>query len=167
MSKEVYELTNPQKSIWLTEEYYRGTSINNICGNLIIREKVNFDKYEEAINIFVKMNDSFRLKFFLDGTTLKQYVSDYEKFNIEVIIVSSEEEVLELQKEIVSVPFQVLNSVLFKFKIIKFPNGSGGFIVNTHHLISDAATFALLGNNVTKIYSSLIKGEEIKYCQNS
>ena len=29
---ELYDLTNPQKSIWLTEQFYRGTSINVICG---------------------------------------------------------------------------------------------------------------------------------------
>ena len=30
--ENLYELTNPQKSIWLTEQYYKGTSVNNICG---------------------------------------------------------------------------------------------------------------------------------------
>ena len=44
MKKDVYELTNPQKSIWLTEEFYKGTAINNIGGNLLIREKVDFEK---------------------------------------------------------------------------------------------------------------------------
>ena len=82
MKKDVYELTNPQKSIWLTEEFYKGTAINNICGNLIIREKVNFEKFKKAINLFVKTNESFRLKFFIEDSTPKQYVSDYSEFNL-------------------------------------------------------------------------------------
>ena len=45
-NKEVYELTNPQKSIWYMEEYFKGTPINNICGNLTINESVDFEKNE-------------------------------------------------------------------------------------------------------------------------
>jgi hypothetical protein len=31
MEKDVYELTNAQKSIWNTELFYNGSNINNIC----------------------------------------------------------------------------------------------------------------------------------------
>ena len=41
MKKQTYELTNPQKSIWYTEEFYKGTPINNISGTVIIPKKVN------------------------------------------------------------------------------------------------------------------------------
>ena len=50
---KTYELTNPQKSIWLSEQYYKGTNINNICGVLSIHENVNFDILEKALNLFV------------------------------------------------------------------------------------------------------------------
>ena len=36
MKKDVYELTNPQKSIWMTEQFYSNTNINNIVGYLKI-----------------------------------------------------------------------------------------------------------------------------------
>ena len=29
-NKELFELTNPQKSIWYTEQFYNGTTVNNI-----------------------------------------------------------------------------------------------------------------------------------------
>ena len=35
-NKDVYELTNPQKSIWYMEEFFKGSNINNICGNITI-----------------------------------------------------------------------------------------------------------------------------------
>ena len=34
--EKLYNLTNPQKSIYLTEEYYKGTNINNATTALII-----------------------------------------------------------------------------------------------------------------------------------
>ena len=39
--KELYELTNPQKSIWVTEEFYKGTSIENIAGTAMISQEVS------------------------------------------------------------------------------------------------------------------------------
>jgi len=166
MKKDVYELTNPQKSIWLTEEFYKGTAINNICGNLIIREKIDFEKFIKAINLFVKTNESFRLKFFVDNSIPKQYVSDFSEFDLEIIDVKSDDEILKLQKETASEVFEVLDSLLFKFKIVRLPDGSGGFIINAHHLISDAATFAILATEIVKIYSSLINDTQFEYNTN-
>jgi len=166
MKKDVYELTNPQKSIWLTEEFYKGTSINNICGNLIIRKKMDFEKFKKAINLFVKTNQSFRLKFFVEDSIPKQYVSDYCEFEMEEINVESDNEILSIQKETANEVFEVIDSLLFKFKIVKLPDGSGGFIVNAHHLISDAATFAIIATEIVKIYSSLINKTEFEYNAN-
>ena len=55
-------LTNAQKSIWVTEQYYMGSSINNICGTATIQEKVDFEKLEEAIRIVCQKHDNFWLK---------------------------------------------------------------------------------------------------------
>jgi len=63
MSKNMYALTNPQKSIWLTEQFYKGTSIENITGTVIVSQKVDFKALEKAINLTVKNNDNFKLKF--------------------------------------------------------------------------------------------------------
>ena len=77
MSKNMYSLTNPQKSIWLTEQFYKGTSIENISGTATILEKVDFKKFEKAINLFIEKNDSFRLKFIAQNEEVKQYVEDF------------------------------------------------------------------------------------------
>ena len=52
--KHFYNLTDPQKSIWQTNEFYNGTSIGNIPGRANILEKVDFVKFEKAINLFIK-----------------------------------------------------------------------------------------------------------------
>lgn len=151
-----YELTNPQKSIWYMEEYYKGTAINNICGSLTISEKVNFEKFIQAIKTFVKQNKSFSIKLTLEEGTPKQYFSNVEDFNIETIELNSEKDIQKLEEEIVNKPFEIIDSLLFEFKVFKLPNGNGGFVVNCHHLISDACTFALIGNEIAKIYYNLI-----------
>ena len=161
MSKSMYSLTNPQKSIWLTEQFYKGTSIENITGTVIVSQKVDFKALEKAINLFVKNNDSFRLKFTVKDGIVMQYVDTFTEFNIELISVETDKDVKCLERKMCDTPFNTLDNFLFDFKLFKFPNGNGGFIINAHHLISDAWTAGLVVNEIMGYYEALIKGEEI------
>ena len=115
MSKRAYDLSNPQKAIWQTGEFYKGTSIENISGRATILEKVDFKKFEKAINLFIKKNDSFRLKFFIENSTVKQYVEDFSKFSFEKVNVFSEKDVKKIENELANYVFETINSYLFKF----------------------------------------------------
>lgn len=159
MEKQLYNLTNPQKSIWLTEQFYSGTSINNVSGMLSIDEKVNFDILEKAINIFVKNNDSMRIQISLKNNQPVQHISSYSEFVIDRLHVT--EETIEIEKQKFAIaPFNITNSELFEFIILQFPNGLGGFFVKTHHIISDAWSMSLIANQVIDIYSKLLFSEQ-------
>lgn len=161
MNTELYDLTNPQKSIWLTEQFYKGTAVNNICGTVLIDESVDFNSLYKAITIFVKNNNSFRIRLcFNENNEISQYFDDNFEINSDIAIFDNDIDLRVLEKEIVSIPFPLLNSQLFKIQFFKFPNNHGGFIVNAHHLISDACTASLVANQIMSLYSALIKGEE-------
>ncbi len=161
MNNNLYDLTNPQKSIWETEQFYKGMSIENITGCAIISQKVNFDSLKEAINLLVKKNESFRLKFILKDGIVKQYVDFYKEFDIETVLVSSDNDVKNLERQMCDTPFETLENFLFNFKMFKFKDGHGGFILNIHHLISDAWTMGLVVNEVIDFYNSIINNIEI------
>ena len=161
MEEKIYELTNPQKSIWLTEQYYNGTSINNICGSVLVKEKINIELFNLAINKFIENNDSFRLRFKLVDGNCYQYLANNEFINFEVINLKNKNDVSKISKEMVCVPFDFYESRLFDFKIFKLDNGNGGFIVNVHHIISDAATLSFVGTEIIDIYSKLLDNETI------
>ena len=57
-----YELTYPQKSIWITEQFYNGFSINHICGTATFHKKLDFKLLEKAIQIIVSQHQNFNLK---------------------------------------------------------------------------------------------------------
>ena len=161
MSKNMYALTNPQKSIWLTEQFYKGTSIENITGTVIVSQKVDFKALEKAINLTVKNNDNFRLKFTVKDTTVNQYVDDFTEFNIELISVETDKDLKSLERKVCDTPFNTLDNFLFDFKLFKFPDGHGGFIINAHHLIFDAWTTGIICNQIMGNYESLITNQEI------
>ena len=154
--KELYDLTNPQKSIWVTEEFYKGTSIENIAGTAVFSQEVNFDKLNEAINIFVKTNDSFRLKFIKDNGNIKQFIDDFSPFSFDTINVSTDKDIKKIEDELSKTPLQIINSYLFNLKFFKFENGHGGFVIVMHHLIVDAWAAGLVISRIIDIYDALL-----------
>ena len=154
--KNFYSLTNPQKSIWVTEEYYKGSAINNICGTALIKEKVNLRLLEKAIRTTLQNNDIFKIKFSMHDNEVMQYVSDY--VNSDIIYLRAKNN-LELQKtldEIVAIPFHLLDSYPYNFYIITFPNGNAAFCLNIHHILADSWTLGFLSRQVIKTYCAYL-----------
>ena len=161
MEQKMYNLTNPQRAIYLTEQFYKGTSIGNVCGTLLFKEKVDFTLLEKALNIFVERNDASRIKLKLIDTEPKQYIEKYSFFNIDLVEVKNKEELERVEENIISTPFELFDSLLFKFTIIKFPDGTGGYNANFHHMISDAWSMKIFIDEIVDTYTKLINNQEI------
>ena len=162
LKNNLYGLTNPQKSIWVTEKFYNNCSINNICGTAIIKEKVDFEKLSESIKIVCKKHDNFMLEIKIVDGNIKQMLSKEQEIEPEFINIESQEELEKEREKIVRTTFNLENSKLFKFYIFKFKNGEGAFMLNIHHLISDAWTLALICNEIIKTYSNLKQHKKIE-----
>lgn len=155
-------LTNSQKSIWVTEQYYKGSSVNNICGYAIIEEQIDLEKLERAIQIVCNKHDNFWLQLKIEDGEVKQVLSERKKIKIDTINVATQKDLEKEIEKIVRTPFKLENSELFKFYIYKFKNGQGGFMPNVHHIIADAWTMAIISNEVIQTYSELKQNKEIE-----
>ncbi len=153
--ENLYELTNPQKSIWLTEQYYKGTSVNNICGTVKLNFKIDFDVLRRAINLLIQNNDCLRIKFNIQNGIIKQFVSDYKFINIEIIDINTENEIKNIQNKLVSRVFDLENDYLFQFKIYRLPDGKGGYVLNIHHILGDSWCLGLISKEIIKAYNYL------------
>lgn len=163
MKNDVYELTNSQKSIWLTEQYLKNTSIGNITGRILIFEKINTEKLILSIKEFVRRNDSMRTKLFIENETPKQFFDDFDNlsdFPIAIHQVKSEQEATQLANTIAHTAFSLIENNLFKFDIFVFPNGKGGMIITIHHIIGDAWTSGLIVSGIMDLYESLINNNK-------
>ena len=170
MEKKLYNLTIPQKSILLTEQYYSNTNINNICGTAILSDKINFNFLEQAINIVIKNNESFRIKFINQNNELQQYIDDYTFQQIEIVKLNSIDEVNNLENTLLHQLYD-LEKKTYDFKIFKFPDSTGGFLLNIHHIISDSWTLGLTCRKIMQAYENLLNNipnqlvEEQSYSQ--
>ncbi len=162
MDKELYDLTNPQKSIWLTEQFHKDTNINNVCGVYLTSTSLNYDLFEKAIRLFINHHDSYQIRLTLSNGHIKQYFDNDTNFPIETVCINSEQDLLDLQEKENTHGFDLLNKRLFKITIFKFPDGHGGFIINASHIISDSWTSGIFANEVSKIYNKLKMGKDIQ-----
>lgn len=159
-NNEFYRLTTPQKSIFLTEQYYNKTNINNVSGYLHICESVNIDKLEIAINRFIKENEQFRARFFKDEKqTLNQYYENYKKEKIDIIKLKDIEEKEKYEKEFCNRKFNIIEEKPYRFCIYQLENGEGGILFSAHHLICDAWTISLLIDSIINTYSEKIENK--------
>lgn len=156
IENNIYYLTNPQKSIWLTEQYFPNTSLNVISGNILIEEKINTTLMEQAVNLYLQKNEEIRARIIVQDGVAKQYIKDYEFFKLNIISIHSQEELENHSKVIAHTPFSLIDSDLFKFTLFLYPDGHGALSTTLHHLISDAWGLSLFIKEVIHTYSQLL-----------
>lgn len=160
MEKNFYNLSNPQKALLLTEQYYQGSNINNICGTAIIDNILDFKILEKAINEVIKKNDSFLIKLEKKDGTYVQTIRDYKYSKIDLVKLNSKDDVSKLEKETLIKVFDI-EKKLFEFKMFEFPDQTGGFLLNIHHIIADGWSLGLICRKIMIEYSILM-GEKIE-----
>ncbi len=165
-NKELFELTNPQKSIWYTEQFYSGSNINNITGYLKITNNADLKALEKAFNIFVSKNDSFRIKICVENNLPKQYFCDLEYQYLDILKLDNESDLESFENNFPLKTISVLNNFLFIAKLLSFPDGTGILVLTTHHLISDAWTMTLCLEEIYDNYQKIINNEEISQDKN-
>lgn len=159
MEYQKYQLTNPQKSIYLTEKFYNGTSINNICGTCIIHSELNFELLQQAIKTLIANNDNFKIHFQSKNNIIQQFISQTTMPEIEIININELSEVEKIEKTMQEKVYNIFsNENLYDFKIYKLPNNHGGFILNIHHLLADSWTLGLVARTVMQNYNGLLNG---------
>lgn len=161
MNKEIYELTNPQKSIWFTEHFFKNTSIANVSGTCIIEDVVDFKKLEQAINLVMKNNLSLRLRIILKDGIPMQYVDEFSPIKVETFELEKEEDLPALESHLVLMPFSLIESSLIKFTMFRFSDKTGGFVIVANHMLSDAWAAGMLNSQVVDFYTKLLHNESI------
>ncbi|MCF0125945.1 MAG: amino acid adenylation domain-containing protein [Clostridia bacterium] len=161
-SEKFYKLTNPQRSIWLTEQFFKDTTVNNICTSGIIYENIEVEVLKEAINELVKQNDAFRTRIIMKNDIPVQYIANYEKIDIDVVSCTDEEEIKMIEEEEVKYKFEIIDSNLYKFKIALFGTNNAAVILTAHHIIGDSWSFGLTIQEILKNYHSLIEKKELE-----
>ena len=96
--KKMYELSYPQKSIFLTDQFYGDKHISIISGWCMIKEKINYSKLNDALNKLVKENDAYRITFIEENSEIKQIFKEYSYTEYEKLKIKDIDELREYLK---------------------------------------------------------------------
>lgn len=158
----IYPLTNAQKSIWVADNLYPGTSQAVLSATVIIREAIDFTLMNEAVNKVIEKNDALRIRLVnLEGIP-QQYFADfvYKKFEVlDFSYENGEKDYKKWEKDMAETPFTALiDSELFNFFMIKLGKQKNICFFKFHHTISDAWGVVLIIRKTLHEYWQLLHG---------
>ncbi len=159
MEHKYYPLTHVQKSIWSSEQLFPGTSMSNVAGTMRILANVDFELLEQAVNLFIKENDAARLHITeIDGEPL-QYVVDYQYKKLDFFdFAGNINDLFKWDEKQAKFPMTLLDTDLYYVALVRINDNDGGIFVRVHHLIADAWTMVLMGNQFIENYNDLKEG---------
>ncbi|MFC0215901.1 non-ribosomal peptide synthase/polyketide synthase [Paenibacillus chartarius] len=163
-STVTYPLTDAQKRIWYTENFYPGLGITTIGGTVRIKTEQPFDTelMRQAIQHYVRLHDTARLRMLYEpGSEPKQYVAPYRPFHIDIVDMtgSGERELEAWADEEFRKPMPFYDADLFEFKIARVGEFEGWYIIKMNHTVSDATGMVLANSEILDIYVDLIAGK--------
>lgn len=158
---EKFDLTFPEKNIWLVENFYESKKINIISGSLVIKKDFDISLAEKTVNEYVRLNDAMRIKICIENNTPKQYVSEYVEFKADKVDVrdKTEEEIEKIKEEYISTSINVIDNLLFSYLLIDRGEGMGEIFLKAHHLICDGWSGSKMVMELADIYDKLLLNE--------
>lgn len=162
-----YSLTHSQKGIWYTEQFYPGTSFGNVAGSLRVIGKADYMLMDRAFNLLLEKNDALRTRIFETADAPNQYMCDYVYSPIDFVDFSQDtnrrEKAGQWLEQQSKLPFTIVDSALCYFAILRISDSETILYFKTHHLISDAWTMIMLGNQFIENYTRLKRRQEIYF----
>ena len=157
-----YELTHPQQRIWYMEKLHPGTGMWNNAGTLKIRGRIDYTLLERAVNIFLKENESIRLRVGVDKGVPYQYVAPYEPYRAEILDFSELglKKLYEWDSLQTKTPMPLVDSQLYYIAFLSAGPGGCGLYAKFHHIISDANSIVEFSNQVMESYRQLLEGNQ-------
>ena len=162
MMKDVYNLTNPQMSIYWSEQFTK-TPMNNIIGTMYFKKDINIELLKQAVNSLVKNNQAMRTNIIEIENVPMQYFKDFTPFEIKVhnFSYATMEEYKNFHKLFSQKSFNLFENNLFEFVICILPSDEIALIGKFHHIITDAWSLGLIIDNIAINYTKLFNNLEI------
>uniref|UniRef100_UPI003B980F97 condensation domain-containing protein n=1 Tax=Bacillus vallismortis TaxID=72361 RepID=UPI003B980F97 len=164
MSEHTYSLTHAQKRVWFTELLEPGTGICNLTACVKFRGNIDHDALEEALNHSISRNDAIRFQL-LEGEELEPrlYLAEYQYTSLEITDFSNVE-MIEIEQWIqdqASIPFQLFNSPLYQFSLLRIHSHEVWLFAKFHHIIMDGISLNVMGNQLIDLYQKIKKQDPL------
>ena len=156
-----YALTLPQFIAWNAEQLSANKSLVNLCGMMKLPGTIQFPVMNKAVNLTVAQHDGLRLRMMEQNGDVRQHVTAYQEKAIDFLDFSKPGGQADLhvwRRETAGKPFELLNSDLFYFALLKLDDAEFGLFFKLHHLIADDWSITVILNQIMRNYHDLQQG---------
>lgn len=158
-----YPLTHPQQRILQMERFYQGTSIGSIAATIRVKEGIPHTLFEKAVNTILQRNDGLRLQLKEQDGKPVQVITPYTYTPVDYYDMSADPDALfQWDTAQAKAPFILEYAPLYYFALIKVSDQETCFFLKLHHLITDAWSMVMLGNQMLSYCQAYKSGMEIE-----
>lgn len=160
--EKLYSLIPSQQTMYLMVKYSFSKQLTQIPTTFVVNQEMDFDVLTRALNIEFERNDSLRLRFKKDGSTLKQYFLPSLKMNkVPCKYFRDEKQQEEFFAADAQKPVYFLKDECFRIYFFKNANGTNGIYFNVSHLNMDALGSMIFYFDLISVYRHLYYGTEM------
>jgi amino acid adenylation domain-containing protein len=157
-----YKPTVAQELIWLDQIISDDSAKYNIGGYAQLDGCLVYKKFNHAVREVLRTQEVYSSVFSDNGGRLQCFVKDcFQDYSIAFADFAgypdAENAAFEWMERDFALPFEMENSYLFSFKLLKINDQKHYWYAKIHHLISDGWSFKLLLNQASEFYDALIK----------
>ncbi len=161
----MYPLSSAQNRIWFMENLNEGTRAYNDPYDFKITGKLDVTKLNQSIQILIERHESFRTIFSNEDGQPQQKILSVLKNDLEIISLESEpeEKVRERLAHYSLIngqrKFDLTKGPLFYFGLLILGKDQYIFLLNFHHIISDAFSVRIFLDELLEVYHSLVENK--------
>ena len=162
----LYDLSHPQKRIWYSEKKYPGIGAANLAFLITFDFKADNSILESAINAVLRAHQGIRMRITerAEQETVRpcQYIQPHRDKHFDVYDFHVPGGTAKLKNWTVdqaSLPFELLDTDLFYFALVRLDDGKSGYYMKLHHIVSDGGTMLLFLKDIKNTYDRLLEGK--------
>jgi len=164
--KEYYPLAAAQRRIFTLNQFDLETTVYNLPMAFIAEGKINFKRFESAVDQVIERHESLRTSFRLIDGQPQQKIHPQSEVEFEVEYEEQEtietEEINNLITEFIS-PFAFDKPPLMRIKVIKIESEKHVLLFDMHHIISDGTSIQNLVEDLMLAYDQNSAPLELQY----
>ncbi|MDY6988814.1 MAG: amino acid adenylation domain-containing protein [Thermodesulfobacteriota bacterium] len=158
-----YDLSHAQRRLWIMDRIEGGGIAYNIPGAYLIEGKIDVALFQKSFEAVIERHESLRTTFVTINGEPKQKIHDHMPLALREVDLTGapdpEKVARQQAKKEASKTFDLSKGPLFTAAFLKLADRRHVFLMNMHHIISDAWSLDVLAKEVLTLYEAYSKGE--------
>ncbi|MGD2088947.1 MAG: amino acid adenylation domain-containing protein, partial [Candidatus Aminicenantes bacterium] len=160
--KGYYPVSLQQEGVWLQSQLDPASTVWNSSHSWRFEGSINLEAFKKAIRKLIQRHASLRTNFRLKKDKIRQFIHDNFSFDsyFRYIDLSSyppgemESEAKRLEKQVAQQIYDLEESPLARFAVIRLNQSDHLMVIGLHHIITDVTSRQILWKELVTLYNS-------------